>query len=236
MTRPVIGITSYLEQAAWGPWDKPAVLVPATYVRAVEKAGGRPLLVPPLPDGLEEVIDALDGLLFIGGSDIDPSMYGATPHPETTRIRPQRDRAEAPLLARALERDVPVLAICRGMELLNVVRGGTMEQHVPDRSTSVSHKVADDAYVKHEVSIKPDSRLGGLLGESTWVHSHHHQAPEVIGEGLVEVAWALDDTVEGIEDPSKTFVVGVLWHPEEGDDPAVFNALVDAAGREGDSR
>jgi putative glutamine amidotransferase len=236
LTRPVIGITSYLEQAAWGPWDKPAVLVPATYVRAVEKAGGRPLVVPPLPDGLDEVIDALDGLLFIGGSDIDPSMYGATPHPETTRIRPQRDRAEAPLLARALERDVPVLAICRGMELLNVVRGGTMEQHVPDRSTSVSHKVADDAYVKHEVSIKPDSRLGELLGESTWVHSHHHQAPEVIGEGLVEVAWALDDTVEGIEDPSKTFVVGVLWHPEEGDDPAMFNALVDAAGREGDSR
>jgi putative glutamine amidotransferase len=236
LTRPIIGITSYLEHAAWGPWNKPVVLTPATYVRAVERAGGRPFLVPPLTDGLDEAIDAVDGLLFIGGSDIDPSLYGATPHPETTRIRPQRDRAEAPLLTSALERDVPLLAICRGMELLNVVRGGTLEQHLPDRMTSVVHKVADDAYVKHEVSIKPDSRLGELLGESTEVHSHHHQAPDVIGDGLVEVAWALDDTVEGIEDPSKSFAVGVLWHPEEGDDPAVFNALVEAATNHRESR
>jgi putative glutamine amidotransferase len=236
LTRPIIGITSYLEQAVWGPWNKPAVLVPATYVRAVERAGGRPLVVPPVPEGIEETVDGLDGLLFTGGSDIDPSLYGAAPHPETKRIRPHRDRAEAPLLTRALERDLPVLAICRGMELLNVVRGGTLEQHLPDRSTGVMHKIADDAYVKHEVSIKPDSRLGELLGESTEVHSHHHQAPDEIGEGLVEVAWALDDTVEGIEDPSQRFAVGVLWHPEEGDDPAVFDALVEAAEREREPR
>ncbi len=229
MTRPIIGVTSYLEQASWGPWDKPAVLVPATYVRAVDNAGGRPLVIPSLPDAVDDTLDALHGLLFSGGSDIEPSLYGATPHPETTRIRPQRDRAEVPLLRRALERDIPVLAVCRGMELLNVVRGGTLEQHVPDRSTSVVHKVAVDAYNKHEVSIKPDSKLGQLLGESADGHSHHHQAPDKLGDGLVEVAWAPDDTVEGIEDPSKTFVVGVLWHPEEGDDSALFEALVDVA-------
>jgi putative glutamine amidotransferase len=229
LTRPIIGITSYLEHASWGPWSKPAVLVPATYVHAVEAAGGRPLAIPPMLDALDETLESLDGLLFTGGSDIDPSLYGAKPHPETTRIRPQRDRAEAPLLSAALQRDMPVLAICRGMELLNVVRGGTLQQHVPDASTRVDHKVATNAYVKHEVSIKPDSTLGGLLGESAEVPSRHHQAPDVLGKGLVEVAWALDDTVEGIEDPTKAFAVGVLWHPEDGDDPALFAALVEAA-------
>ncbi len=235
MTRPIIGVTSYLEHASWGPWSKPAVLVPATYVHAIEVAGGRPLAIPPMLDAVDETLDALDGLLFTGGPDIDPSLYGAKPHPETTRIRPQRDRAESPLLRAALDQDVPVLAVCRGMEMLNVVRGGTLEQHLPDVTTGVEHKVASNTYVTHEVSIKPDSILGGLLGESADVPSRHHQAPDVVGDGLVEVAWAPDDTIEGIEDPSKRFAVGVLWHPEEGGDPALFAALVEAARENGNA-
>jgi putative glutamine amidotransferase len=228
--RPVIGITTYIEQAAWGVWNKPAALVPATYVRAVEAAGGRPLLIPPLADAGAETLDALDGVVFSGGSDIDPTLYGCEPHVETKIIRPERDHGERHLMESALEKDIPLLAICRGMELLNITRGGTLEQHLPDRTQDVAHKGGTGVYSSHEVAIKPDSRLGGILGSSVEVKSHHHQAPETVGDGLDEVAWAPDDTIEGIEMPSNRFVIGVIWHPEEGSDPSLFQALVEAAG------
>jgi putative glutamine amidotransferase len=227
--RPLIGITAYLERAAWGVWDKPAALVPVTYVRAVEAAGGRPVLLPPLAEAGDETLDALHGVLFSGGSDIDPELYGREPHFETKIIRPERDQGELHLMRAALERDVPLLAVCRGMELLNVACGGTLEQHLPERTTEVQHKGGLGQYSTHEVAIKPDSKLGSILGPSTEVQSHHHQAPETVGDGLEEVAWAPDDTIEGLEMPSKSFVLGVIWHPEEGQDPSLFEALVGEA-------
>ena len=229
--RPIIGITTYVERASWGVWDKPAALVPTTYVDAVIAAGGRPVLLPPLPESGEETIEALDGVLFSGGSDIDPELYGADPHFETKIVRRERDDGEIHLIHAALETEVPVLAICRGMELLNVACGGTLEQHLPDRTTDVQHKGGLGRYSTHEVSIKPDSTLGSIFGTSADVRSHHHQAPDSIGDGLEEVAWAPDETIEGIEMPSQPFVVGVIWHPEEGSDPSLFEAFVKAARR-----
>jgi putative glutamine amidotransferase len=225
--RPIIGITTYIEQAAWGVWNKPAALLPATYVRAVEAAGGRPVLLPPMSEATGDTLDVLDGVLFSGGSDIDPTLYGREPHPETKVIRPERDQGEHQLISDALDRDIPVLAICRGMELLNIARGGTLEQHLPDRTSEIKHKDGSGVYATHEVVIKPDSKLGSILGASVTVRSHHHQAPDVVGETLDEVAWAPDDTIEGIEMPSKRFVIGVIWHPEEGEDPSLFEALVE---------
>jgi putative glutamine amidotransferase len=220
-----------MEQAAWGVWNKPAALLPATYVRSVEVAGGRPVLLPPMSEAGPETLAALDGVLFSGGSDIDPTLYGREPHSETKIIRPERDHGERHLISAALERDIPLLAICRGMELLNVACGGTLEQHLPDRTTAVRHKGGTGVYASHEVVIKPDSKLGEILGSYVEVRSHHHQAPETVGENLSEVAWASDDTIEGIEMPGKRFVIGVIWHPEEGDDPSLFEAFVDEASK-----
>jgi putative glutamine amidotransferase len=227
--RPVIGITSYVEDASWGAWTLPAALVPLGYVRSVERAGGRPLLVPPALEGVEETIDALDGLVFSGGSDIDPGVYGAELHEQTNGVRPLRDRAELALLEAAIARDMPVLAICRGLEVLNVVRGGDLEQHRPDRVGHEAHREVLGVFSEHGVDLKPTSRVGTALGDRAAVKSHHHQGVRRLGEGLVETAWAEDGTVEGLEDPSRRFLVGVLWHPEEGEDDPLFRALVEEA-------
>jgi putative glutamine amidotransferase len=229
--RPLIGITTYAEQARWGVWDVPTALIPMAYVNAVQSAGGRPLLVPPSMDGIEETLDALDGLLFSGGSDLDPSMYGAEPHPETNVTRPDRDRAELALVEAAVARDMPVLAVCRGMEVLNVARGGDLIQHLPDLVGHEDHKHTPGVFGDHEVDLKSGSRLCRLLGDRAPVKSHHHQGVGRLGEGLVESAWAEDGTIEAVEDPSRRFTLGVLWHPEHGEDFALFQALVDEARR-----
>jgi putative glutamine amidotransferase len=227
--RPIIGITSYVEDASWGAWTLPAALVPFGYVRSVERAGGRPILVPPALEGVEETLDALDGLVFSGGSDIDPGVYGAEKHEQTNGMRPLRDRAELALLEAAIERDMPVLAICRGLEVMNVVRGGDLEQHLPDRVGHQNHREVLGVFSEHGVDLKPTSRVATLLGDRAAVKSHHHQGVRRLGEGLVETAWAEDGTVEGLEDPSRRFLVGVLWHPEEGEDDPLFRALVEEA-------
>ena len=228
--KPVIGITAYAEPSVrWGVWELPAALIPLAYVEAIEKAGGRALLIPPSDDAIEETLDALDGVLFSGGSDIDPSAYGHEAHPETTNVRPDRDRGELALLQAALERDMPVLAVCRGSQVLNVARGGDLVQHLPEVVGDEKHKTRPGAFSDHDVNVAPDTRLGSLLGEQAPVKSHHHQGFGRVGEGLVETAWAEDGTLEALEDPSKRFAVGVLWHPEEGEDAALFRALVDEA-------
>jgi len=227
--RPIIGITCYLERARWGPWDKPAALVPWTYVRAVEASGGRALLIPPSLDGVEETLGVFDGLVLSGGSDVDPSLYGAAPHVETKDIRPDRDRAELRLLEASLERGVPSLAICRGMEIMNIARGGDLEQHLPDKGGGETHKESPGNFSKHEVEVLAGSRVAGMVRSGSMVCSHHHQAPERLGEGLSRVAWAPDSTTEAIEDQSLDFAIGVLWHPEEGDDLFLFEQLVQAA-------
>jgi gamma-glutamyl-gamma-aminobutyrate hydrolase PuuD len=226
----VIGITAYAEPSVrWGVWDVPAAVIPLAYVTMVETAGGRALLVPPSEDAIEETLDALDGILFSGGSDLDPSEYGHDAHPETSNVRPDRDRGELALLRAALERDMPVLAVCRGSQVLNVARGGDLVQHLPDVVGDEKHKETPGVFADHEVKVQADTRLGTVLGERAPVKSHHHQGFGRVGDGLVETAWADDGTLEALEDPSKRFAVGVLWHPEEGEDAALFQALVEEA-------
>ena len=228
--RPLIGITAYAEPSvSWGVWEVPAAVIPLAYVEMIEAAGGRALLVPPSEEGIDETLDALDAVLFSGGADLDPSEYGHEPHPETTGTRPERDRGELALLRAALERDMPVLAVCRGSQVLNVARGGDLVQHLPDVLGDEKHKHTPGVFADHEVEVKQGTRLGSLLGSRAPVKSHHHQGFGTVGEGLVESAWAEDGTLEAIEDPAKRFAVGVLWHPEAGEDGALFRALVEEA-------
>jgi putative glutamine amidotransferase len=229
--RPVVGITTYVTPAKWSYWELEAALVPFQYVRAVELAGGRPVLVPPSAEGIEETLDALDGLIFSGGSDLDPETYGAEPHQETVGVVPERDKAELALLSAALERDMPVLAICRGSQVLNVALGGNLVQHLPEVVGDEKHKQTSGVFADHDVAIHADTRLGGLLGDRAPVKSHHHQGFGRLGQGLVEAARAEDGTVEAVEDPARRFALGVLWHPEAGEDLKLFEELVrQAAG------
>jgi len=229
VAKPLVGITTYVEEARWSHWVAPAALIPFSYVRAVERAGGRALLVPPDDDGVEETLDALDGLVLSGGNDVDPTAYGAKPHAATGGVRPERDRAELALLEGALARDMPVLAVCRGSQILNVARGGDLVQHLPEVVGDEKHRETPGVFSAHGVRVDPESRLGGLVGEREPVQSHHHQGFGRVGGGLRETAWADDGTLEAVEDPSKRFALGVLWHPEEGEDAALFEALVDEA-------
>ena len=229
MTRPIIGITTYVTPARWGSWDEEAALVPAAYVEAIERAGGRPLLIPPSRDGVDETLDAVDALLFSGGSDLDPELYDQEPHDETIGVVPERDRAELALLSAALERDMPVLAVCRGSQVLNVARGGDLVQHLPDVVGDEKHKHTPGTFADHDVKLEPGTRLATLLGDRAPVKSHHHQGFGRLGDGLRVSAYAEDGTIEAVEDPSRRFAVGVLWHPEAGEDRQLFEELVRTA-------
>ena len=228
MRKPVVGITTYLTQASWSYWELPAALVPASYVASVERAGGSPLLVPP-GAGIEETLDAVDALVFSGGSDIDPDLYGAATHETTTGVVRERDEFELELMRAALDRDLPVLAICRGSQILNVARGGQIEQHLPDRLGDEVHRQVPGTFGEHGVDVIPGTKLAGIVGPRVAVKSHHHQGFDRLGDGLLESARAEDGTLEGVEDPTRTFALGVLWHPEEDEDKALFQALVAAA-------
>jgi putative glutamine amidotransferase len=226
MARPLIGITTYVTPAKWSYWELEAALVPADYVHAVERAGGRALLVPPSGDGLEETLEALDGIVFSGGSDLDPDFYGQEPHDETFGVVRKRDSAELALLEGALARDLPVLAICRGSQVLNVARGGDLVQHLPDVIGDEKHKHTPGTFADHDVSVEEGTRLASLLGDRAPVKSHHHQGLGRVGDGLRVAAHAEDGTIEAVEDPDRRFVVGVLWHPEAGEDARLFEELV----------
>ena len=231
MVRPVVGITTYVVPASFGVWQLDAALVPHDYVLAVERAGGRALLVPPSRDGVEETLDSLDGLIFSGGSDLDPQLYGQDAHPETRDVVRMRDDAELALLRGALARDLPVLAICRGSQVLNVALGGDLVQHLPDVVGDGSHKHTPGVFADHEVELDAGSTLGGLLGERAPVKSHHHQGLGRLGDGLRASARAEDGTVEAVEATGRRFAVGVLRHPEAGEDRRLFAELVDQARR-----
>lgn len=226
--RPIIGITSYAQPAKWGAWELPAALVPLYYVESVEQAGGRALLVPPSVEGIDETLDILDGIIFSGGIDIDPAQYGAERHPATDPAQVRRDAGELRLLEAALDRDLPTLAICRGFQLLNILRGGDLIQHLPEHVGHEGHRETLGVFSQHPVDVKEGTRLEAILGTRHGaVNSSHHQGVGRVGEGLVESAFAEDGSLEAIEDPSKTFAVGVLWHPEmEDDDKRLFEALV----------
>ena len=229
--RPIVGITTDVQVTTFGAWTEESALVPTDYTRAVERAGGRPLLVPPSEDGLEETLHVLDGLVLSGGSDLDPGTYGHEPHPETKGVLEDRDRAELALLHAALDRDMPVLAVCRGSQVLNVGLGGDLVQHLPEVVGHDNHKHTPGEYADHDVSLDPGTRLGALLGEHAPVKSHHHQGFGKLGSGLREAAHADDGTVEALEDPSRRFALGVLWHPEAGEDMRLFEAFVEEARR-----
>ena len=229
MTRPLVGITTYVVPAKWSYWDLQTALVPAAYGQAVEAAGGRAVLIPPSNDGLEETLDALDGLIFSGGSDLDPELYGQEPHPETFGVVRDRDDAELALMRGALERDMPVLAICRGSQVLNVAKGGDLVQHLPEVVGHEEHKHTPGVFADHDVDVEAGTKVEALLGDRAPVKSHHHQGFDRLGEGLRPAARAEDGTVEALEDPSRRFAVGVLWHPEAGQDFALFRGLVEEA-------
>jgi len=225
-----VGITAYEEDARWGPWHERAVLVPATYVHAVERAGGAPIVLAVQSKGLDPLLERIDALVLSGGPDVDPDRYGALPHPASQSPRVERDRFEFALVQRAAELDTPTLAICRGMQVLNVARGGTLHQHLPDVVGHTGHSPTAGEYAWHRVDVEPGSRLAGIIsGEVVDTASHHHQAIARLGRGLRVSALAEDGTIEAVEDPKLTYLIGVQWHPEVGDDLSVFQSLVEVA-------
>lgn len=228
--RPLIGITSYVEQARWGVWDTTAALVPYAYVRQVEAAGGRALVIPPSTGDPSEVLSILDGVIFAGGADIDPARYGQQPHSETLGLRPDRDSGELTLLAKALALDLPTLGICRGMQLMAVHGGGSLSQHLPEIVGHEGHRPAPGVYGEHAVRLGNGSVVQAILGDSAHVRSYHHQGVADPGR-LTVTGWADDESIEVLEDPACRFALGVLWHPEVGEDPRLFDALVAATRR-----
>ncbi|GAB1642472.1 gamma-glutamyl-gamma-aminobutyrate hydrolase family protein [Krasilnikovia sp. MM14-A1259] len=226
--RPLIGVTTYVERASWGVWrDLPTALLPHAYVEAVTLAGGRAVLLP--PDDLDaDVLRALDGLVLSGGADLGPQLYGAEPQP-LTDTRPDRDGAELLLARAALARDLPVLGVCRGMQLLTVAAGGTLHQHLPDVLGHERHRPAPGVYGTHSATFTPGSRIAGLLGGDAEIHCYHHQG--VADAGTLRITGrAADGLPETVEDPARRFVLGVQWHPEVTRDKRLFGALINAAG------
>lgn len=229
----MIGICGAVEQARWTVWDERAVLTPLAYVSAVQRAGGLALVVPPDPqygEHSEQALALLDGLILAGGADVDPATYGAEPHVATTGTEPGRDRSEIALANAAIERNLPLLGICRGMQLLNVARGGTLHQHVPDVLGHERHRPNPGSFdgSEHDVRLQPGSLAARTAGQELHLtKQHHHQAVDVVGEGLVVSGWAdIDELPEAIELPGRSFVLGVQWHPEADPQSPVIEAFV----------
>jgi putative glutamine amidotransferase len=231
--RPTIGVTAATESISYGAWrDVAAIVSPASYVRAVQRAGGRAVLLVPDPADTEDpagVLDLIDALIVTGGAgDLDPALYGEEPHPETGPVQEERDAYELALVRAAVERGLPTLGICRGMQVLNVAYGGSIEQHLPDALGHEEHRHTPGTFADHEVRLVPGSLAARAAGdERTPVKSHHHQGIKKVGSGLEVTGWAAeDDAVEALEDPSCPFVLGVLWHPEEDENSRLIKALV----------
>jgi putative glutamine amidotransferase len=236
MRRPVIGICTALERAAWSVWDQVAALLPLSYVEAVQRAGGLVLMLAPdehLVEQPAEALELIDGLMLAGGADIDPASYGQRPHSETIETVPQRDVFEIALVRAAIERDMPVLGICRGMQLLNVACGGTLVQHLPDHYGHHEHRRVLGSFdgADHEVELSEGSAAAAAAGELAHAtKSHHHQGVELLGDGLVVTGVStLDELPEAIELPHKRFVLGVQWHPEADQSSRVISGFVEAA-------
>jgi putative glutamine amidotransferase len=233
----VIGLCTALEQARYGAWDVDAFLLQRSYVEAVQRAGGVAVMLPPDPSAEpDRVLDLLDGLILAGGRDIDPAAYGSEPHPETDDPRAERDAFEIALARRAMERDVPLLGICRGMQLMNVARGGTLVQDLPEHVGHQDHRRSVGTFDgnDHPVRLEEGSLAARAAGE---IHhetlSHHHQGIADLGDGLQITGWAADDDLpEAVEAPGLRFALGVQWHPEADPDSQVVAALVEAARRD----
>jgi putative glutamine amidotransferase len=249
-SRPLIGLSTYRQTTAWWGWERDAALVPGAYLDVVQSAGGQPVLIPPggdgAPDGagadgaaagLGDLVAVLDGLVLIGGGDVDAGRYGQVADPRNGGTNRLRDELEVGLVAAALDHDLPVLAVCRGMQVLNVSLGGDLVQQVPDLTGTKAHQPGPGAFGPVSVVTEPGTRVRHLLGERTEVLCSHHQAIGTLGRGLVVTARSQDGVIEAVELPGQRFVVGVQWHPEETGDARLFEALVAAtvepAGRPG---
>jgi putative glutamine amidotransferase len=233
MGRPVIGITAYVERASWGRWvDVPGALVPHRYVRHVEDAGAIAVVIPPRPDADDgtalEIVDRLDGVILAGGVDVAPELYADERHASVQASRPDRDSSELAIARATAEVDLPLLGICRGMQVMAVAAGGLLEQHVPDRVGHHDHSPAPATYGNHPIRTVAGTRLSGILGVEVDVPSYHHQSV-LRHPGYVASAWADDGTLEAMEDPDAFFRLAVQWHPEVGTDPRLFRAFVEAA-------
>jgi putative glutamine amidotransferase len=248
--QPVIGVSAYSQPARWGTWELPAVLLPRRYADMVAAAGGLPVLLPPMRR-VERVLPRLDGLILSGGGDVDPERYGAPRQPATGPANAARDDAELTLARQALDAGLPLLGICRGLQVINVALGGTLIQHLPDLTGDDSHSPDPGGYGTHKVSVAPGSQLAGILGRTeAAVPTHHHQAIERLGTGLVATAWTDDGVIEAAEfetagletaefetagletaglDARGQFAIAVQWHPEAGEDVSLFTALIEAA-------
>jgi putative glutamine amidotransferase len=227
-SRPVIGLSTYREQAAWTVWQMPADLLPAVYTRSVEAAGAIVVLLPPQNEGAAQIVSRLDGMIITGGADVDPERYGQRPDPRTVRVRRDRDAWEIALLDAADEAGVPTLGICRGMQLMAVRAGGTLEQHLPDVVGHDEHAPDSSSYGWTAIRTAKNSVVRRLVGDNLQVSCHHHQAV-LRHPGFLVTARAADGTIEAMEDPERPFWLGVQWHPESGDDHGLFLGLVEAA-------
>ncbi|WP_395691912.1 gamma-glutamyl-gamma-aminobutyrate hydrolase family protein [Nocardioides sp.] len=237
MTAPLIGLTTYREDAAWGVWHQRADLLPTQYAEAVVACGGVPVLLPPVaePGAADTVVARLDGLVVCGGADVDPASYGAEAHPRTAGWRPDRDRWELALLDAADATGLPVLGVCRGMQVMAVHSGGALEQHVPDVVDHEQHSPGGDEFGVIAVTTVTGSRLAGLVGDRLSVNCHHHQSVAT-HPGYDEVAHAADGTLEAMELPGERFCLGVQWHPETAADVGLLAGLVRAAASYAASR
>jgi putative glutamine amidotransferase len=234
MSGCAVGICAAIERVCWGPWEEEVTMAPRAYASEVQAAGALALVLPPdeaAAGSPDLVLDRIDALLLAGGADLDPSSYGATPHPETTGAGPERDRFELNLARRAIEREMPVLGICRGMQVLNVARGGSLVQHLPDVVGHGGHREEPGSFGEHEVRVEPGSLAARVLGtERESVKSHHHQGIAELGEGLVASGWAVgEEVIEAIELRDHPFALGVLWHPEVEEGGRVVAGLIEAA-------
>lgn len=232
--RPVIGLTTYLEQTQCGVWDVPAAFLPKVYFDAVARGGGLAVLIPPQPidaAGADAILDGLDGLIITGGKDVDSRRYGQDPHPTNDVPRLDRDALEDALLARAIARDIPFLGICRGMQVLNTALGGSLIQHLPDAIGSTRYNAGGGVFTPNPVITVPGTRTADLLGDRVTVQSYHHQALDAVAPGLTVSARGDDGVIQAVDVEAMTFGVGVQWHPEEtaAEDARLFAGLVEAA-------